>query len=254
MRSVILGDSGNGPLLAFLPGMDGTGELLVGTARRLEERFRLVRFRYEDEGRAPGAELYVRLAATAAEALEGLGAGPALVLAESFGGGVALQLALDAPERVRGLMLVNTFARYPRRVRARLGGAAVPLVPQWAMRAGRDLLGRQVFFRPRRDAEAEAEFLRRATGFEDAGFAARLRALRHLDLVDRLGEIDVPCRLFASTHDRVVPSTRTMGVLRERLPRAVFEAIPRAGHIVLPLPEEPWLERVLELDEAATGG
>ena len=42
-------DDAGGPSapLIYLPGVDGTGELLLGTAARLIERFRLIRLRYE---------------------------------------------------------------------------------------------------------------------------------------------------------------------------------------------------------------
>lgn len=232
--------------------MDGTGELLLDTAQVLERRFRVLRMRYEDEGRKGGADTHERLADTAREELEAVGVRRALVLAESFGGGVALQLALRSPELVRGLALVNTFAHFPRRVRGRLGAAVLPFVPRVALRRGRDLVGRHLFFRPRRDPRAEAAFLERATGFENAGFAARLAAVCALDLRERLGEISVPARLFASTRDRVLPSVQTMSVLRDGLPDARLELIEGANHIVLPLAEEPWLERLEELDLAAS--
>lgn len=248
MQAQIKGDRGSGAAVVFLPGMDGTGELLLGTAARLEAHFRLLRFCYVGEGMPGSAATYERLADTAAECLAQSGVQRALVLAESFGGGVALQLALRHRKIVRGLALVNTFAWFPHPLRARLGAALFPWTPTTAVRLARRVIGRRLFFRPRRDAEAEASFLRHATGFEDASFAARMNAVPRLDLRDRLAGIHVPCQLYASTHDRVVPSRRTMTTLAQGLPHATLELIPRANHIVLPLPEEPWLERLQALD------
>ena len=59
-------------------------------------------------------------------------AGPAVVLAESFGGAIALMLALQRPELVRRLVLVNTFAYYPRRLFidvAAIVGSWLPMRP-----------------------------------------------------------------------------------------------------------------------------
>lgn len=249
MRAEVKGDRGDGPAVVFLPGMDGTGELLLDTASKLEAHFRLLRFCYVDEGLPGSAATYERLADTAAGCLADAGVRGALILAESFGGGVALQLALRHPQLVRGLALVNTFAWFPNHLRARLGAALFPWTPTRAVHLARSVIGRRLFFRPRRDAEAEAAFLIHATGFEDASFAARMKAVPELDLRDRLAEIHVPCRLYASTHDRVVPSRRTMATLAQGLPQATLELIPRANHIVLPLPEEPWAERLQALDQ-----
>ena len=241
----------SGPLIVYVPGIDGTGELLLGTAESLAESFRVARLRYE--GRGPSdARLYERLAASVAARLDDLGAESAIVLAESFGGGVALQLALDRPDRVSALALVNTFAWYPARLRARLSDLVFPFTPTWVLRAGRRFAPAAMFFRPRRDPDAEALFDRAKPGFEDAGYADRLSALRQLDLRGRLGEIACPVALFAATHDRVVPSLETMKTLEEGLPDATLETIDRAGHVVLPLRDEPWASRLNDLAHRAS--
>lgn len=236
-----------GPRLAYVPGIDGTGELLFGTRDRLASRFALTCLRYEGT-RAEGAKLYDRLADSILEALP---TGPTLLLAESFGGAVALTIALRAPERVRGLCLVNTFARYPRRARIRLGAALAPWTPRGALELGRRTLAAPLFFRPRRDEGLERAFRRLPAGFRGGGYPARLAAIRDLDLVPALGRITVPCALFASDSDRVVPSRHTMAELARELPDADLVELARAGHLVLPLDEEPWVERLVALDERA---
>ena len=57
---------------------------------------------------------YGDLGALAADPLVRAGGG--IVLAESFGGAVALMLALKRPELVRRIVLVNTFSYFPCRV------------------------------------------------------------------------------------------------------------------------------------------
>src|SRR5207237_723508 len=70
---------------------------------------------------------YADLVALAAEPLRQAGGG--IVLAESFGGAVALRLALRHPELVRRLVLVNTFAWFPRRVFINILAAVGPYLP-----------------------------------------------------------------------------------------------------------------------------
>lgn len=258
MKAVILHDSGQGAALpggegaprtvVYVPGIDGTGELLLGTAKRIEDRFRLMRVRYDPEPPSPerpgGGRLYERLADTLAGCLDEAGVNRAVILAESFGGGVALQFALRHPDRVVGLMLVNTFCYYPRRIRIRLGAALVPFTPKRLLRLGRISLAGKLFFRPRKDPEAERLFREAIPGFARGGYAERMQAIPALDLRARLGEVHVPCELFSSSHDAVVPSTTTMRVLAEGLPNASLTILERANHIVLPLSEEPWVERL----------
>lgn len=248
MRAVIAGEGGGaGTPVVYLPGIDGTGELLLGTAERIERSYRLLRLRYEGCG-PRGDVLYPGLAGSVAGLLEERQVPPAIVLAESFGGGVALQLALDHPERVAALALVNTFCWFPWRVRAALGDIFFPITPAFVLRFGRRHLPGPLFFRPRRDAQAEAAFSRVVPGFEDRGYRDRLCALRHLDLRQRLAEISQPVALFAATSDRIVPTLRTMKAIERGLPDATLELLENAGHLVLPLAEEPWVERLGELE------
>lgn len=246
-----MGDRGDGPALVFVPGIDGTGELLLGTAARLEAAFRLVRIRYVDEGDRGSIETYERLADTLAESLEAAGVDTAVVLAESFGGGVALHLALRHPERVRALAIVNSFCWYPRRFRLWLSAVTFPFVPKRLMLLGRRLFQDRIFFRPRRDADAEAAFRAVPPAFMRPGFGARLDAVRVLDLRERLAEIDVPVELYASSHDAVVPAQAAMQTLARGLPRARLTTLERANHMVLPLAEEPWPERLGALADEA---
>ena len=49
MQVEILATAGSGPPLVYVPGIDGSGELLLGAAARLERRFRLTRLCYRGE-------------------------------------------------------------------------------------------------------------------------------------------------------------------------------------------------------------
>src|SRR6185503_7188673 len=76
MHAEVVGTRGAGPPLVYVPGIDGSGELLLGTAARLERRFRLTRLRYAGD---PGGG-YADLAHSVAARIAELGRGPALVL------------------------------------------------------------------------------------------------------------------------------------------------------------------------------
>ncbi|MEM8710655.1 MAG: alpha/beta hydrolase [Planctomycetota bacterium] len=240
--------------VVYVPGIDGTGEMLLATAERIEERFHLVRLAYDPDPEGPReAALYHALADSVIDRMTDAGVERAILLAESFGGGVALTAALRHPQRVEALMLVNTFCYYPRRIRIRLGAALVPFTPKRFLSLGRRTLAGKLFFRPRKDPEAEALFREAIPGFARGGYADRMQAIPHLDLRRRLKEVTQPCALFAATHDAVVPSKKTMRVLAAGLPNAELTWLERANHLVLPLREEPWPEWLAALHERAQG-
>jgi len=248
MRAEPLPVLGAGRPVAYVPGIDGTGRMLFGSEERIAARFRLHRLRYVGTA-AEGAALYARLADTALDALP---REPLVVLAESFGGAVALTMALRAPERVAALCLVNTFARYPARIRIRLGARLAPHAPVGLLRLGRRFLARRTFFSGRADEAAMAAFRAMEPGFVGGGHPARLAAIRDLDLLPDLPRIGAPSDLYASTRDRIVPSVRTMSRIAEGLQGARLMRLEGAGHIVLPLRAEPWADRLEALwDRAA---
>lgn len=59
-----------------------------------------------------GAESLTGQAALAADLLDRMGTGPAVIVGHSLGGAVALRLALDRPDLVRGLVLLAPLSRH----------------------------------------------------------------------------------------------------------------------------------------------
>src|SRR5262245_34743455 len=113
---------GRKPSLVYAPGIDGTGRLLFRQAR-LHEAYDVRSIAYPQEC----SHTYADLAALIVRELELAGGG--VLLAESFGGAVALYAALARPDLVRRLVLVNTFAYYPRRAYIDLLAVAGPFLP-----------------------------------------------------------------------------------------------------------------------------
>jgi len=247
MHAEILATSGAGPPLVYVPGVDGSGELLLGTAARLERHFRLTRLRYAGDGSGD----YVTLARSVAACLQ---AGPGaegqqrvLVLAESFGVGLALQLALDHPERVAAMALVNGFAHYSKRLELRLTRLLFRITPGSWIRLARGSFARQGLLYPRRDAAAMQALRALDAAWFGPSYLERLAWIAGLDLRARLGEVRCPVALFAADEDRIVRSVAAAREMQAALPDAELTLLRRAGHVVLPLVEEPWEERLLAL-------
>lgn len=160
------------------------------------------------------------------EALDALGVGAAAVGGHSMGGAVAMSMALDAPERVAGLVLVGTGARLrvaPAVLQAtadpRASAEAAQVMAEWSLgaRAGEAL---------RREFAAGIEA--NAPGVVHGD----LTACNAFDVMERLGEIRVPTLVVCGGEDRLTPPKYAQ-FLRDRIPGAKLELVPEAGHMVM---------------------
>jgi pimeloyl-ACP methyl ester carboxylesterase len=186
--------------LIYLPGLDGTGRLLHRQPRLFEE-YEVQAVAYPQYKPAT----YEELADLAEAALAGNpGRRPGVVLAESFGGAVALTLALRRPALVERLVLVNTFAFYPRRAIISLMAWLGPfLPPRPSNPATRGLRG-QFFFAPEISASERDEWWQRTADVPMSAFGHRFPIIERLDLRPRLSEIHIPALVLTATNDRIV--------------------------------------------------
>lgn len=228
--------------LVFLPGLDGTGRLLY-RQRRLFEQYDVRSVAYPHT-----PQTYAQLAALGEAELEQTG--PGFVLAESFGGAVALTLALKRPDLVRGLVLVNTFAYYPIRwVIHPVTWVSYFFLPRPSPSWARWF--RSFFFFDSSIPFAEREeWWDRTADVPMTAFAYRLQMLANVDLRTRLGEIAIPTVVLAAPNDRVV-SPGAGVVLARSIPGARFVR-PKVGHAALihPAVDITQLTQGLEQDDA----
>lgn len=183
--------------------------------------------------------------------LDALGIPQATVVGNSFGGLAALRFALNAPERVSALVLVDT---------AGLGRAINPVMRPLTLPAFGDLgitwaatpagamqrawfRAGLLFARPKDIPPAwiaEQYRLARTPGFLQTALAA-LRAAVDLGgqrevLVDRLPELQMPTCILWGEQDRVVPISQAQTAVT-LLRHGAFVSISQCGH--LPHVEQP---------------
>ena len=171
---------------------------------------------------------YEQLASLAAEQLSDDGA---IVLAESFGGAVALTLAFRRPDLVRRLVLINTFAWFPRQPLIKLLALLGPYLPRRPASAwSRGIRGR-FFFPPVISQSDRDAWWNLTADVPQRVYGLRLGLIAHLDLRPLLGEIEVPTIVFISPNDRIVPPCAGR-LLAKRMPQAKLIAKP-AGHAAL---------------------
>jgi pimeloyl-ACP methyl ester carboxylesterase len=215
--------------LLYLPGLDGTARLLHRQPG-LHEAYDVACQPYPQDGPQTYDSL-TDLAVAALEARRTLEQPRAVVLAESFGGAVALMLALRRPELIERLVLVNTYAYFPRRWLIRLVSGLAPLLPP---RPGSPLTRpmRGVFFFAPEIATAErTAWWDRTADVPLRTYGHRTRLIVGLDLRPQLHQITLPALVIVAPNDRVVPPQAGRELAR-LLPSAKLLEM-RVGHAAM---------------------
>lgn len=181
----------------------------------------------DDLGRGPVPVRMSGLASRVARLLDTLDVDRADVLGYSWGGALAQQLALDAPDRVRGLVLAAT----------NYGVGSFPVAPGPLIRlaSGRSTSGETLggFFGLLMGGTAGPES--GPPGSASASFASyfqQLYAFTGWSSMLRLRSVRQPTLVLAGDQDPLVPVCTTR-VLCKAIPNARVEFVPDAGHSFL---------------------
>jgi len=224
---------GAGDPVVLVPGMDGTGRLFYRQQPLLARSYRVATYALRDSARHMDA-----LVGDLAGVIDRLapGAAGAIVIGESFGGALSLSLALAVPERVRALVIVNSFARFLPQTRlalARIGLGAIP----WAMM---QVVRRATAFRMHSShthRDDVRQFLRLTATASRRGYLNRLAILREYDVRARLTELRPPVLFLASDEDHLVPAVAQARYMAERTPRGRLRVLRGHGHVCLIAPD-----------------
>jgi pimeloyl-ACP methyl ester carboxylesterase len=255
--------AGEGPLLVLVHGITSSSQTWEGVGPRLAERFTVLAPDLLGHGRSAKPRGDYSLGAYASgirDLMMALGFERATFVGHSLGGGVAMQLAYQFPERTERLVLVSSGG-LGREVSFVLRAATIPgvelvlplLANQRVLRAGRGV-GRfleRLRLRPQTDV---AEIARGHASLADAearaAFVHTLRAVvepggQRVDARDRLYLArDVPFLLIWGEHDTVIP-VRHGREVHKLVKGSRLEVMPDAGHF--PHLDDP--DRFLEILE-----
>lgn len=227
---------GGGPPLIYVPGMDGTGKLFYRQVPRLTGRFRVGTYALRDDAATMDA-LVDDLAAVIG--VVG-GAERAVLVAESFGGALAMSFALRHPELVRALVVLNSFPYFRPQHRLRLAIRAIGLMPWGAMRIVRRLTAFRLHSHHTHRDDIR-KFLRLTAGTTRTGYRNRLRMLMHYDVRDALPSLHLPVLYLAADEDHLIPSVEQARLMTALVPHGEMRILRGHGHSC-------FLARTLELD------
>ncbi len=225
----------------------------------LRRRARVLNVDYRGHGRSDRIRTRFDLADLLADVvavLDDAGVERAVWAGLSTGGMVALRAALEHPDRVAGLALLDTDA-----------GAELPVV-----RFKNRILGlgcRVLGWRPLLPAVLPV-MLGRTTLAENPGLVQQCReSFENLDVpsmlrflgalmardsvLDRLAEIQIPALVLVGEEDRALPPSRSRR-MAEALPDAELVVVPRSGHLTALEQPEAVTEALVRFLESIRAG
>jgi aminoacrylate hydrolase len=204
----------DGPALILSPGLGGSAAYWAPNLAALAADHRVILYDHRGTGRSDRELAFnVSVADMAGDVLalmDGIGLASATLAGHAAGGVIGLALALAAPERLDGLIVINGWSR-PDPHFARCFETRLALLRGSGVRAF--IRAQALFLYPARwisanDARLVAEEAQQLQHFQGApNVEARIDALTAFDVDARLAEIRTPTLLIAAEDDMLVPAS-----------------------------------------------
>ena len=226
-------EMGQGDPIVLVPGLAGGWKLLGPLAQLLARKYRVITYGLRGDryptGTARPRELG-DLALDLGDLIEELGLERPAVFGVSFGGAVALELAIEQPQRLGALVIQGVEARF----RTTLGATiARRVLERFPLPSDNRFVNQ--FFNLLHGGKPEpgplVDFVvERCWETDQSVMAQRIALLETFDVTDRLWEIDVPTLVLAGSRDVIVPPARQRA-LAAAIPGACFGLLDGAGHV-----------------------
>lgn len=230
-------EAGRGEALVLVMGLGADHLAWAFQVPAFAERYRVITFDNRGAGQtdAPDRPYTTRMMADdTVGLLDALGIDRAHVLGASLGGMIAQEIALNHPARVRSLQLHCTLGRPDAYMRAQIETARVQrrkLTREEALRAGYLWLCAPVTYeeKPELVEMLVQGALANPYPMSLTGFERQCDAVQSHDALDRVAAVRCPTLISVAESDILVPP-RFSRALAERMPKAEFRTIERAGH------------------------
>ncbi len=222
------------PLFIFLPGMDGTGKLLRTQTAGLEATFDIRCLAIPPDDLTTWDILSDRVIALIQAELEAIPRQSVYLCGESFGGCLALKVALKAPHLFKRIILVNPASSYNRRPWIHWGCHLAHWLPQSLYQISSVGLLPFLAALERISPSDRQALLAAMRSVPQKTSIWRLSLLSQFDLDEtQLCRLTQPALLIASQADRLLPSLAEAQHLVGSLPNARTVTLPHSGHACL---------------------
>ena len=233
--------------IVLVPGIDGTTLFFYRQIPLLSEKLRVVTFPLPDNSECTMRSLVGELH----DVIAGLNLDEGVFLCgESFGGALSLSFALEHPNLLKGLVTLNSFPRFRKRLQLGLGPTLLKLIPWGTMSFARRFTKSKLHTSTTLNQDLR-KFREKSRAIGRLGYIRRIEILRSYDIRSRLREIEVPTLCLAADKDQLVSSVEEARYMTERMPRATMKVLKGYGHICVIHHEfnlleliEPWMHKI----------
>lgn len=222
------------PLFIYLPGMDGSGELLQTQADDLARCFDVRCLAIPPDDFSPWDQLTNRLLQLIYAELKNTPQRPVYLCGESFGGCLAQKAAIAAPHLFKGIILSNPASSFRIRPFLYWGSQFTDFIPNFFFDMG--ALGFLPFLAslPRISSGDRQQLLKAMKSVPAETIRWRISLLRDFDIDEyKLSYLNLPILLIAGANDRLLPSTSEALRLGNILPNGKIIVLPESGHACL---------------------
>jgi len=222
------------PLFVYLPGMDGTGELLQTQADKLATCFDLRCLTIRIDSYSTWQDLAKDTVQLIKAELTHKTNQQVYLCGESFGGCLALKTALAAPSLIKKLILVNPASSFNQFPILGLGVNITPWLPTWLHRySAAGLLPFLAKLNRINDCDRH-KLVESMKSLPPQVVSWRLSLLRDFKVADeQLRSLKIPTLIIAGGEDSLLPSVDEADKLITLLPNAKKTVLPHSGHACL---------------------
>ena len=222
------------PLLVYLPGMDGTGQLLRSQTAGLEAAFDVRCLAIPREDSSSWDELTSNVLDLIHDELRKNPDRQVYLCGESFGGCLAIKVAIASPELFGRIILINSASAFNLRPWLSWTSQLTNIVPEFLYDVG--ALGLLPFLASlsRIGRSDRQELLKTMRHIPAKTVLWRLSLLRDFNVDDeQLRTLTQPILVIAGGDDHLLPSVTEAERLANILPHAKRVILPSSGHACL---------------------
>lgn len=222
------------PLFVFLPGMDGTGQLFRTQMSGLEAGFDVRCLALSPIDLTSWDELAEQTVALIHQELAKASGRPVYLCGESFGGCLAMKVALLEPNLFTRIILVNPASSFRQKPLFGWSSTITSWMPAPLYRFSSVCLTASLARLERLDPSDRQSLLKAVQSVPQKTSVWRLSILNNFAIPEQdLRQLDQPVLLIAGARDQLLPSVTEAERLARSLPNSKIVVLPYSGHACL---------------------
>jgi 3-oxoadipate enol-lactonase len=225
---------GEGSPLVFLHCWTGNHSFFFEQVSRFSSEYKCICLDFPGHGESGEAGNYSveSFGEITVTLLEEIGVESAVFAGHSLGGMVCLYLALEHPDLVEGLILLDTTPHLSGWAIQRVTAFTAVAAGHLGFKPAKALVAGVASTHPLASVRSRVIAGKECCKVSNRVLTATLNSARKYDVIDRLPGIEKPALIVVGTFD-VLADLRHARKMAKKLPDSVMKIVPRAGHMAL---------------------